>query len=118
MSGMTGCVLLRSVFSAAQSGLATSILREVAESVTDSRKGRHWECGVDGSIVWVSVLSTEQHDYDYEELLLQHNLLFEDAPEAFLIACGVRDPGVRQWCLDLAARLADEFDGIDCGFDG
>ena len=115
---MTGSVLLRSAFTAADSALATSILCEVAEAVTDTRKGRHWECVAAGASVTISVQATEKYDFDYEDLLLQHNLLFENAPEAFLIDCGLRDPRVREWCCDLAARLADEFDGINCGFGG
>ncbi len=66
----------------------------------------------------LDVQSTEKHDYDYEELLIQHGLLFEDAPEALLITCGVRDAQVGEWCKDLAERLTLEFDGINCGVVG
>ena len=116
MSGLNGSVLLPSAFTAADSARVTSILSQLAETVHDTRKGRNWECVVAGTVVTISVQSTEKHDYDYETLLLQHSLQFNDAPEAFLIACGHRNPRAREWCCNLAARLADEFGGIDCGF--
>ena len=41
MSGMTYSVLVRSAFSASDSGRVTAILREMADAVTETRKGRH-----------------------------------------------------------------------------
>lgn len=116
MSGMTYSVLVLSEFSPSDSGRVTGILREMADAVTETRRGRHWDCAVHGIAVSLQVRSTKKHDYDYEDDLLKHGLLFDDAPEAFLITCGVRNHRLHDWCSDLGRRLTTEFDGVDCGF--
>lgn len=116
MSGLSASVLLRSVFTAVDSNRATRLLRSLTENVVESRKGRYWEFTVDNAAASLSVLSTLEHDYDFEDQLLAHDLLFDDAPDAFVLSFGTRRDCDRANCEKIAAELTDLFKGINCGF--
>jgi hypothetical protein len=116
MSGVTASVLLRSAFTPSDSGRVTQLLRAIATDVSDTRKGRHWDFTASNAIASLSVLSTFEHAHDFEDDLLAHDLLFEDAPEAFLLSFATGRECDRALCAELAAKLADSFRGINCGF--
>jgi hypothetical protein len=116
MSGLTASVLLRSAFTAVDSSRVTQLLRDLTEHVVETRKGRHWQFTVKNAVASLSVLSTLEHDYDFEDQLLAHDLLFDDAPDAFVLSFGTRRDCDRAVCSRIAAELADLFEGIDCGF--
>ncbi|MBC8350474.1 MAG: hypothetical protein H8E66_00710 [Planctomycetes bacterium] len=116
MSGITASILLRSAFTVADTGRVTRILRDLADDVTETRKGRHWEFTVDNAHASLSVLSTSDYDFDFEDDLLANSLLFEQAPEAFLLSFGSSRDSDREACSLLVARLIESFGGIHCGF--
>ena len=115
MSGLTATVLLRSSFTPADTGRVTDILRTHSDRVTETRKGRHWDFVVHNAAASLSVLSTFEHSYDFEEDLLANDLLFDDAPEAFLLCFCLRRDCDRDTCSKLAVQLAESFGGINCG---
>ena len=118
MSGLIATVLLRSSFTPHDTGRVTRILRSVADNVTETRKGRHWSFIVENAVASLSVLSTSEHACDFEDQLLERDMLFEDAPDAFLIAFGTRRECDHETCSRLAVELAKAFDGVNCGFGG
>lgn len=115
MSGHTASVLLRSAFTAVDSGLVTQFLRGLTDDVFETRKGRYWEFTVENAAASISVLSTLEHDFDFEDQLLAHDLLFDDAPDAFVLSFGTRRDCDRANCEKIAAELTDLFKGINCG---
>ncbi|MGB4711761.1 MAG: hypothetical protein WBH50_25550 [Fuerstiella sp.] len=115
MSGLTTKVLLRSAFTASDSGRVTQLLRAIAPDVSEARKGRHWDFTVSNAVVSLSVLSTSDHEQQFEDELLANGLLFDDAPDAFLLTFPTNRECDREICAELAAKLADTFEGINCG---
>lgn len=115
MSGLIATVLLRSLFTPADTGRVTDILRNITDDVTETRKGRHWDFVVQNAAASLSVLSTSEHVYDFEDDLLANDLLFDNAPEAFLLCFGTRRDCDRDTCSKLAAQFAESFGGINCG---
>lgn len=115
MSGLTASVLLRSAFTAVDSGRVTQLLRSLTEGVSETRKGRHWQFTVNNAVATLSVLSTWEHEYDFEDQLLAHDLLFDDASEALLLSFGTSRDCDRAACSGIAAELADLFKGVNCG---
>jgi hypothetical protein len=114
MSGITKFVLLRSAFAPADSGRVTDLLRQHADDVTETRKGRHWNFVIGDAVVSLSVLNTARHKYDFEDDLLENDLDFDDAPEAFLLSFPTRRECDHEKCIVLSRRLAELFGGIVC----
>jgi len=115
MSGLTASVLLRSAFTEVDSGRVTQLLRALTDNVIETRKGRYWDFTVKNAVASLSVLSTLERDYDFEDQLLAHDLLFDDAPDAFVLSFGTRRDCDRTNCEKIAAELTDLFKGINCG---
>ena len=118
MSRVTASVLLRSAFTPSDSGRVTQLLRAIATDVSDTRKGRHWDFTASNIVASLSVLSTSEHAHDFEDDLLANDLLFDDAPDALLICFPTSRECDRELCAELAAKLADSFGGVNCGFGG
>ena len=104
MSGVTATILLRAAFTPADTGRVTQLLRAVSPEVSESRKGRHWDFAVTDGTASLSVLSTIDHAADFEDDLLANDLLFEDAPDAFVLSF----PTGRECDQDLCHLLADK----------
>jgi hypothetical protein len=115
MSGVTASVLLRSTFTLSDAVRVTQLLRAIATDVHEARKGRHWDFTAASAIASLSVLSTYEHADTFEDDLLSHDLLFDDAPDAFLLAFPSNRDCDRELVAELAAKLADFFGGINCG---
>lgn len=116
MSGLIASVLLRSAFTAVDSSRVTQLLRSLTEDVVESRKGRYWQFTVKNAVASLSVFSTSKHEHDFEDQLLAHDLMFDDAPDAFVLSFGTRRDCDRVNCAKIAAELADLLEGINCGF--
>jgi len=117
MSGLVATVLLRKTFLSEDAGRVTDILRTFADDVTETRKGRHWDFVFNNTVASLSVFSTSQRAYDYEDLLLANDLLFEDTPEVIEIYIGTKRECNREMCSKLSEQLSQCFDGINCGLD-
>lgn len=115
MSGTTAFVLLRSAFTPADSGGVTDLLRRYSDDVKETRKGRHWTFVVENAEVSLSVLNTATHQYDFEDDLIDNDLHFDDAPDAFVLAFPARRECDREKCNLLARDLAEMFGGIVSG---
>ena len=116
MSGLSATILLRSLFTPADTGRVTDILQGIADHVIETRKGRHWKFVVQNTAASVSVFSTSEHSHNLEDDLLVHDLSFDDAPEAFVLSFGTRRDCDRNTCSKIAAQLTESFGGINCGF--
>lgn len=115
MSGLTASVLLRRPFTPTDTCRVTDLLRQHADDVSETRKGRHWIFVVDNATASLSVLNTATHPYDFEDDLIDNDLDFDDAPEAFLLAFPTRRELDYDKCVVLARDLAEMFGGVDCG---
>lgn len=114
-------VLLRAPLATWRLGEVEAILRPVASDVATSRKGHNWtfvvchssethESGVRQPRVFtLELVGTEAQGALWGDILLEHNLLFEDAPQAFLISAPTTDPRDRAICRQMAQRLATQF---------
>jgi len=118
MSGLIASVLLRQSFTPADTGRVSNILRSVVDGVSETRKCRHWEFVVQNATASLSVQSTFEHAHDFEDQLISNDLLFDDAPDAFVLCFVTRRDSDIATCAKLAALLAESFGGIDCSFDG
>ena len=85
MSGVTASILLCSAFTPSDTGRVTQLLRAVAADVSEARKGRHWDFTASDAIASLTVLSTFDHAAEFEDDLLANDLLFDDAPDAFVL---------------------------------
>ena len=90
-------------------------LRKAATNVSDSRNGRYFQGVIVNAVVSVQILSTKEHDYEFEDELMSHGLLFEDAPDACVIEFGIRNEMTETKLKLISKRIAETFDGIDCG---
>lgn len=115
MSGITASVLLRSPFTPADTARATQLLRAIANDVSESRKGGHWDFTASGTAASLTVFATSKHASEFEDDLLANDLLFDDAPDAFVISFPTSRDCDRDLCGLLAAKLAETFGGINCG---
>ncbi|MEO1529889.1 MAG: hypothetical protein AAFX06_31125 [Planctomycetota bacterium] len=115
MSGATASVILYSPFTAVQTGLVSRLLHEHASSVTETRKGRHWEFTDGASCASLTVFETRDRP-DCHESLLKAGLTDDDAPEIILIAYPLRAD--RDACEKLAAVVAELLDGLNLGTAG
>jgi len=118
MSGVTASVLLRSPFTPADTGRVTQLLRAIASDVSETRKGRHWDFTASNAAASLTVFATTKHASEFEDDLLANDLLFDDAPDAFVLAFPTSRECDRDLCGLLAAKLAETFGGINCGFGG
>ena len=120
MSGVNATVLLRQRIATERLGDVNSVLRDVAQTFTLSRKGRMWEftVAVDRApphSFSIELVATGQRPGDYEDDLLQRGLDFDSAPEAFEVVAYSGNDSNRSTCETLARTLADLFDGINLG---
>jgi hypothetical protein len=115
MSGLTTSVSLRRAFTPTDSGVVTELLRRHANDVKETRKGRHWTFIVDDAEATASVLNTARHHHDFEDILIEHNLEPDDAPDAIIMAFPTRRECDHENCFRLVRELAEALDGIDCG---
>ena len=58
MSGATASVILRSPFTAGDTGLVSQLLRDHTTEVAETRKGRHWDFIDSGSRASLTVFET------------------------------------------------------------
>lgn len=120
MSGLTSTVLLFKQLPIKSAGEVTAFLQTVATDVKDSRKGRYWEFFVEvkhskSHAYSLSLISTKKHDYDYEDILLDRELDYESAPEAFEINSCLSSTEDFDFCKSLSEKLAELFVGESLG---
>lgn len=115
MSGISASVLLRSAFTAVDTGSVTDFLKQHGDDVTETRKGRHWTFVANNAVASLSVLHTATHEYDFEDDLIRNGLDYDDAPEAFVLTFPTRRECDREKCALLVRDLAETFGGIACG---
>ena len=127
MSGCVARVLLRSRVPEWRLGEVAATLGKLSSDVCIARRGTHWDFAADpdpnnASRDWhaprhytLDLVDTETHDYDWESTLLAHDLLFEDAPEGFVLNGPIGDSLDRDFCRALSLQLAEQFGGFDLG---
>lgn len=108
-------VLLRQTFTPVDAGLVTDLLKRLSDDVSETRKGRHWTFTVNNALAELSVLNTAARPYDFEDDLIDNDLEYDDAPEAFVVAFSTRRDCDYEKCKRLASELTELFGGIDCG---
>ena len=112
MSGLTEAVLIPRNFEPADSGCVTSLLQTLFDEVQETRKGRHWRLAMEGRAASLTVVSTVDRLFDYEDALLDAGCMPEDMPEAFEIVFGCSGEHDRQLCESLSKKLEQEFNGV------
>lgn len=117
MSGTTAIVFLRAEFVPEMTGRMSHVLGEFANSVDQTRKGRSWNFIADNAVSTLTVLATASHLDEFGELLLDCDLLPDDAPEVCVISIPTSRDCDRLLCDTLTARIALEFDGVCCSVD-
>jgi len=122
MSGLVSRVLLRERLPDFRYGEVEALLREVASDVRDTRKGRHWDFDAASQpdatashTFSLTIVTTTERWYDYEDDLLERELDYDDVPEAIEIHAACSDDFDYSICLRLSKEFTDLFSGIDLG---
>ena len=112
MSGISASVLLRSPFLVQDSARVTTLLREVASDLKETRKGRYWEFTINNRRGIFYVVDTDHPDWDFLDLLIEAGWDFDEEPAAIILSFFTR--GDREWeiCEELPRRLAEVLGGI------
>lgn len=115
MSGFVATVLLREAYTPSLSGEVGKLLREEATAVQESRSSRHWEVKVGESFLTIDIQPTNPLYGDYDDLLINLNLDYEDVPELIEISAGSRSTDVQENLQQLAQTMAERLGGINAG---
>ena len=112
MSGATASVILRSPFTAGDTGLVSQLLRDHTTEVAETRKGRHWDFTDSGSRASLTVFETSGRA-DFHADLVGAGLSEDDAPEIVVITYPSKHD--RGSCARLADLVAQLLAGLNRG---
>lgn len=105
-------MILRSPFTAVETGLVSQLLRNHAIDVTETREGRHWDFTDSQSRASLTIFETKDRP-DFHDELLDAGLTTNDAPEIVVISYpSKRD---RDACAKMAALVAELLAGLNRG---
>jgi hypothetical protein len=91
MSGPTCAIYSRRKLEPAILDSIDAALAAISSPLERTRKGRVWECWIDGRPVSVSIENSENALWDCEDDLLGLGLLADDAPFRVVLAAGCND---------------------------
>ena len=112
MSGISASVLLRSPFLVQDSARVTTLLREVASGLNETRKGQHWEFTINNRRGILYVVDTDHPDWDFLGVLIEAGWDFDEEPAALILSFLTRGDREREICEELPRRLAEILGGI------